>query len=224
MKARRLHPSSPKRQPRHGLASGLQRGQPAQRGATLFFVLMAMAIMLIASVALIRSINSSMSMAGNLAFKRDLINQADQAVVAAMAALDPAGALGSATARATSASGSNYSATRLPGNDQGIPDALLSDTAFATVGLAANDITVAGQGVTVRYVIDRLCQNNINEGASTADQIAAACTVGPSPDARGGSASDPNVAKRPSQVLYRLSVRVTGPRNTQVFLQSTLAL
>lgn len=223
MKAHRpLHPTAWSRT-RPGRAGGLRR---CQRGATLFFVLMAMVIMLIASVALIRSINSSMSMAGNLAFKRDLVNQADRAVAAAMAALEPAGALGSTAARAANVSGSNYSATRLDVNDQGIPQALLSDTAFAAVGLAANDITVAGQGVTVRYVIDRLCEagSTINEGTATAQQIAAACAVGPTPDARGGSASDPNVALRPPQVLYRLSVRVTGPRNTQAFLQSTLAL
>lgn len=222
MKAHLLNPSA-KRRCRRGMTSNWQR---CQRGATLFFVLMAMVIMLIASVALIRSINSSMSMAGNLAFKRDLVNQADRAVAAAMAALDPAGALGTAAVRAASVIDSNYSATRLDVNGQGIPLALLSDTAFAAVARVANDITVAGQGVTVRYVIDRLCQtgSSINEATSTAQQIAAACAVGPTPDARGGSASDPNVALRPPQVLFRLSVRVTGPRNTQAFLQSTLAL
>lgn len=199
---------------------GLVRGRQCQRGVTLFFVLIALVIMLIGSVALMRSFNASLFMAGNLAFKRDLVNQAERAVVVALADFDAAGALGTAALRADSLPARNYSASILATNAQGIPQALLSDAAFAGVGQAANDITIADQGVTLRYVIDRLC----NATGSEVTLGTANCTVGPTPDARGGSASDLNVATLPSQVLYRLSVRATGPRNTQAFFQTTLAL
>ncbi|MDP1647407.1 MAG: hypothetical protein Q8M01_04300 [Rubrivivax sp.] len=185
----------------------------------MIVTLLALVIMLIGAVALMRSFNSSLFMAGNLAFKRDLVNQAERASAVVLPQLTT-GALNTLAARAASSTALNYSASVLGANDQGIPNALLSATGFAAVGVASNDIVVADQGVTVRYVIDRLC----NGAGSEVTLGAAACTVGPTPDARGGSASEMNRATLPPQVLYRLSVRVDGPRNTQAFFQTTFAL
>jgi type IV pilus assembly protein PilX len=195
------------------------RAAPAQRGVIMLVTLLALVIMLVGAVALVRSFNSSLFMAGNLAFKRDLVNQAERASAVVLARLDTGG-LNTRAARAASSVALNYSAAMLPTNDQGIPLALLSGVTFATVASAANDIVVAGQGVTVRYVVDRLCNavgNEVTLGTAN-------CTVGPTPDARGGSASDINVATLQPQVLYRVSIRVDGPRNTQAFFQTTIAL
>lgn len=208
----------PVQAPRRGPAPGPAR----QRGVVMIVTLLAMVILLIGAVALVRSFNSSMFMAGNLAFKRDLVNQAERAVPVVMAALNT-GALSTVAGRSAHAAASNYRASMLPTNDQGIPTALLDDTEFATVGQAANDIAVADQAVRLRWVLDRLC----SEVGSEVDLTAPGnfrCTVGPTPDARGGSASDLNVATQRPQVLYRLSVRVDGPRSTQAFFQTTLAL
>jgi Tfp pilus assembly protein PilX len=194
----------------------LQR--PAQ-GVVLLFTLLAMVIMLIGAVALTRSFNSSMFMMGNLAFKRDLVNQAERAVAVVVADLET-GVLSNLADRADHVPARNYRAQRLPTNAQGIPTALLNTAEFTAVGMASNDIPVAGQGVTLRYVIDRLCSDI---GAETVLGTAG-CAVGPTPDARGGSASDPVVATQQPQVLYRISVRVDGPRSTQAFFQTTLAL
>lgn len=191
-----------------------------QRGVVMVVTLLALAVMLIGAVALVRSFNTSLFTAGNLAFKRDLANQAERAAAAALTQFEAGGALGTMAERAASSTAVNYSAQMLPTNAQGIPTALLDATAFAAVGVADNDITVADQGVTLRYVVDRLCNNTGSEVTLTS----ANCTVGPTPDARGGSASDLNVATLQSQVLYRLSVRVDGPRNTQAFFQTTFAL
>lgn len=189
------------------------------RGVVLLFTLLAMVIMLIAAVALARSFNSSMFMTGNLAFKRDLVNQAERAVAQVVTDLQT-GTLSALADRAAHVPARNYSAQRLATNAQGIPLALLNDTAFAAVGQVANDIPVAGQGVTLRYVVDRLCN-----GPGTEVVLGlAGCAIGPVPDARGGSAGDPIVATQQPQVLYRISVRVDGPRNTQAFFQTTLAL
>jgi len=199
------------------------RGHAAarQRGVVMIITLLALVIMLIGSVALARSFNTSLLTAGNLAFKRDLVNQAERASAAALNRLTGTGALSTLAARAADSTALNYSADMLPTNAQGIPNALLSATAFAAVGVASNDIVVADQGVTVRYVIDRLCNA---AGTELALGPAANCSVGRSPDARGGSASEINRATLPPQVLYRLSVRVDGPRNTQAFFQTTFAL
>jgi hypothetical protein len=187
----------------------------------MIVTLLALVIMFIGSIALARSFNTSLFTAGNLAFKRDLVNQAERASAVVMGQLTGAGALATEAVRAADSTANNYSADTLPTNDQGIPNALLNDAAFAAVGVAGNDIVIAEQGVTVRYVIDRLC-NAV--GTELALGPAANCSVGQSPDARGGSASEISRATLSPQVLYRLSVRVDGPRNTQAFFQSTFAL
>lgn len=184
-----------------------------QRGVVMIITLLALVIMLIGSVALARSFNTSLSMAGNLAFKRDLVNQAERAAAVVLPQMTT-GALSLEATREASAIALNYSASMLPTNDQGIPDALLNVADFEAVGMSGNDIVVNDQGVTVRYVIDRLC-DPLDPGR---------CSIGPSPDARGGSASEINRASLAPQLLYRLSVRVDGPRNTQAFFQTTFAL
>ena len=68
----------------------------------------------------------------------------------------------------------------------------------------------------VRYVIDRLC-------LATGEFSEASCEVTTSDTDEGGSSwlRKPGAEKRP---VYRVSVRVTGPRSTQAFFQSTFAL
>jgi type IV pilus assembly protein PilX len=196
-----------------------------QRGVTLLFGMIALVVMLIGAVAMMRSMQTALLMSGNLGFGRDLTNQAERATVAA-SALFNTGALATEVPRITSLVGSNYSATILPTTAQGIPTALANETQFAAVGTVANDITVAAQSVTVRYLIDRLCTN-----ATAADL--SHCTLQESLKLRGGSTSQQTRAETdtvggagalPPQTVYRLTVRVTGPRNTQAFYQTTFAL
>ena len=51
-----------------------------QSGFVMIVTLLALVIMLLASVALIRSTDTNLVIAGNMAFKRDLINQAERAI------------------------------------------------------------------------------------------------------------------------------------------------
>jgi type IV pilus assembly protein PilX len=197
----------------------------AQRGVVMLFGLIALAIMLIGAAAMVRSMNNSMFSAGNLGFKRDMANQMERAVDAVSRELS-GGTLATETTRQASVTASNYSATLLASNAQGIPTALLSDTAFAGVANSSNDITVSGQGITVRYVIDRMCASS---GAADSTH----CTMADDPVAGGGGGSGANSAAYTTsggsgaikqRVVYRLSIRVTGPRSTQAFFQSTMTL
>lgn len=190
-------------------------GRHAQRGAVLLFALIALVVLLIGTVALMRSMNTSLFTAGNFGFKRDLTNQGERAM-ATVLDLVQTGALGSAAAREASAAARNYSASILPTNGEGIPLALLSDAAFAAVGLAANDISATDMGVTVRYVIDRLCV-----AAGPASPGTCAVT---SPPPQGGSNGTKDDDELPTQFVYRVSIRVDGPRRTQSFFQSTFTI
>jgi type IV pilus assembly protein PilX len=184
-----------------------------QRGVVLIFALLVLLILAIGAVAVLRSVGNSLTSSGNLAFHRDLVNQAELAVASVMTEFKTnALPLGGVTT--ASLVGANYSAQALPTNPQGVPTALLDDTIFATVGTAANDLVGATPDVKIRYVIDRLC--NAAGGASSPHCVQSSALP------TGGST--PNLTSAllpPSATVYRVSVRVSGPRQTQAFLQTT---
>lgn len=202
------------------------RGAARQQGAVLLITLVILAVLLISGVALVRSFDTSLFQAGNIAFKRDLVNQGERVVPAVVTAFD-AGPLATAAARANSVPARNYSATILPSNAQGVPLALLDDDQFALVATAANNISVPEQGVTISYVVDRQCSSaglDSNLGSSECILADGGVPAGGSdylwrraenPGAGGGAGAVPQ------QVVYRISIRVDGPRNTQAFLQTT---
>jgi type IV pilus assembly protein PilX len=196
-----------------------------QTGVILLYGLLALAIMLIGAAAMVRSMNTSLLGAGNIGFKRDLTNQAERGAADALARLQT-GALATVIVRESHSTNNNYSATILPTNAQGLPTALFSDAAFAAVGIGSNDISVPEQAITLRWVIDRLCT-----ATGTAD--ASRCTMANDPAPVGGSGSDlinaidtttGGAGALQRRVIYRLSVRVTGPRSTQAFFQTTVTL
>ena len=185
----------------------------------MLFGLVALAIMLIGAVAMVRSMNTSLFNAGNLGFKRDLTNQGERAIAAVLTQLQT-GSLVNEVSRQSSSTTLNYSASALPTNAQGLPTALITDSAFTTVGATSNDIPVTDQAVTVRYVVDRLCDT---VGVASADQCVMAADPFPlsGPPSQTAIAEDTALGRR---VIYRVSVRVTGPRNTQAYFQTTLTL
>jgi Tfp pilus assembly protein PilX len=184
-----------------------------QRGVVLIFTLIVLLILTIGAVALMRSMNTSLSSSGNMAFRRDLTNQGEWAISKVLDNFS-SGAMTGLTG--TSNSAANYSAIMLPTNPQGVPMALLNSATFATVGSSANDINGASADVTIRYIIDRLCTATGAPSAALCSQAAAAPT--------GGSGGPNAPVTPPSSTVYRLSVRISGARSTQVFLQTTFTM
>lgn len=185
------------------------------RGVALVITLIALVVLLIGSVALLRALDTSTALAGNLAFRRDLTNQGERAI-AEVRQQFLSGGLSSATARETGLATANYVAARLPANDSGVPLVLLNDDAFAAAGMsAANDLVDGQAHVTLRYVIDRLCT-----AAGPFDE--ATCVAAPATGDTGGTdwLRKPDGEAGP---VYRVTVRVDGPRATQAFLQTTFA-
>jgi Tfp pilus assembly protein PilX len=188
------------------------RRQRRERGVVLLICLIVLVILLAGGVAVMRSMNTTLSSAGNLAFKRDLVNQGEQAAVKALA-LFSTGALSAVGADYNDAKASNYSAVSLATNDRGIPLALLKDSLYDAK--AADTIVRTADSVKIRYLIERLCNTSGASSKST-------CVYAPATtDVRGGSVQESGRPPPPKALVYRLSVRVDGPRDTQVFLQSS---
>ncbi|MGH8460232.1 MAG: pilus assembly PilX family protein [Stenotrophobium sp.] len=190
-----------------------------QRGIATLITLIALLVMTIAVLALVRSSDTSALIAGNLAFRRDLTNQAQLAMSQASAAFTSAtGVLNTETAREADQPKANYSSTMLAAPtsnpSQGIPNVLLvSDSTFdSNTSFTAGNLT--DNGVTLRYVIDRLC-------SATGAPSAATCVQGQQTSDKGGTAG---IQKAGGTFIpvYRITIRVSGPRNTQAFYQATL--
>lgn len=206
-----------------------------QRGTVLLLTLIVLVVLLLGGVALVRSFDTTLLTAGNIAFKRDLVNQGERVVPTVIGPNGifqaAAGALSSADARGLASLANNYSATILPSSPQGVPLALLDDTAFGAVAAEANDIVSADGSTKVRYVIDRMC--NVTGPDTTLGAANCIRADGNAPLGGtnfqlinpGGASADGSLAGAlTQQVIYRISVRVDGPRNTQAFLQTTFAL
>lgn len=216
-----------------GRRSGARGG--SQSGVVLLFALISVLIVMIAAVALIRSFNASLFSAGNIAFKRDLQNRSDLAIQAAMADFRTGGLLAGSTARQQNVAAANYSASALSAsqvNNQNIPLALQRPPqSLQSAGFTKPAPAMVDQ-VTYYYVIERLCDapgdeivlgtarclvaNERQKDASAKDQTGAAAQTS------GSCGSGPCRSAVPLGVVYRISVRVSGPRNTLSFFQTTL--
>lgn len=189
-----------------------------QHGIIMVIALITLAIMMIGAVAALRSMNATLAGAGNVGMKRDMANQAE---VALRKAMDNLNALTSPNADDTSR---NYSAVMLPVTPEGIPTVLVgaNPATLDGKGNASNVVNLTSASaygsytapnVTMYYAIDRLCQSG---GA-----FATTSCLTPSNVAQGGNSN----INLPTNVkpLYRVTVRVDGPRGAQSFYQATMS-
>ena len=191
----------------------MHNSKAGQRGVVLIFTLIILLILTIGAVALMRSLNTSLYGAGNLAFRRDLMNQGELAVANVIAEFKT-GDLSTSSSTLNNVPADNYSATMLPSNSQGVPNALLTSGVLSAAVGTLPDLTGATSDVAIRYVIDRLCSATGTPTGALCVQSTAAPT--------GGTAGNSAVVKPPTATVYRLTVRVSGGRaGTQVFLQTT---
>ncbi len=188
-----------------------------QRGVIMVVALITLVVLLIGAVAMMRSMSNSLTASGAYGFKRDMANQGARAM-AKVRDLVVTGSLASAASRQSDNLALNYTATMLTTSAEGIPVALLADDAgFAAAGVVGNDIHVDDMQVVIRYTVDRLCTAAGPASDST-------CMIAGSPAPTGGVNGNPPPKPPPPQAVYRLTVRVTGPRNAQAFYQSTFTV
>jgi len=187
--------------------SKLRPVQSHQRGLVLIVTLLALMILLLASVALIRSTDTNLQIAGNMAFKRDAMNQAERAIPD-IQKLFTTGALKDRAAREANLANKNYFATIQKSNASGIPEEL-----FKITSSNANNIKDDTNKIEVRYVIDRMC-------LATGEVTEEKCSLGST------NVTDfQPVDKEEGEYfpVYRISVRAIGPKNTEAYMQATFS-
>jgi hypothetical protein len=192
----------------------------AQSGIVLFIALIVMVALSLAAVALVRSIDTTNAVIGNLGFRMSSILPANLAVESATAALFPAADPGGVVHipdPTVDLPAENYFASRQGGEDpRGVPVVLKTASAAAALAKALPpvDAGAGGQPTKVSYVIERMC---VNPGPVTP----ANCNRLPPKGVTGDTANDPALIPPPSP-YFRVTVRVDGPQNTASFLQAML--
>jgi Tfp pilus assembly protein PilX len=186
-----------------------------QRGAVLFIALIVLVAMTLASIALIRSVDTATLGAGNLAFKQSAVQASERALAMASGFVDssaaPQGFLVTGSNGNTDNNAHNYRASIQPADDFGVPTILASRAAFDAV-YGGTNFFKAATGEELRFLVDRLCTQ---PGAYSDDYCA--MTFRPPP---GGDEAARNLVAPIPQ--FRVTVRADGPRNTVLFLQTVI--
>jgi len=193
-----------------------------QQGVALFFALIALVVMMLAAVALIRSVDTDTSVAGNLAFKQSATISADAGIETAFKTLKTGGINKELNSTANAALG--YYATS---EERNLTGTLTQPAAFSwddsNSALAEGTDMENGKdssGNTVRFVVERMC----HRAGSTSPSD---CLSGESLDTGGKQPGGPCVVNclKPQPVfspIYRITARVQGPKNTTSYVQAYL--
>lgn len=196
-----------------------------QHGVVLFIALIVMVAMSLAAIALIRSVDTTNLLVGNLAFRQSSILPANLAVEHAAAALfaDAAPTGVPTIDPTTDLPAENYYSTWQANDDaRGIPKPLQTKNDWGSFGLA-KQLVDNSTGLNIRYVIERMCLAGAN-GIQPSPQF---CDMLPPKQNPGTTVHDCSVdpggcPKLNPIPFYRVTIRVDGPQNSTSFLQAML--
>ena len=191
-----------------------------QRGVVLFLALIALVALSLAAVALIRSVDTSTLIAGNIAFKQSATNSADAGVESAIAWLKGVQSANSNINVLTNAAH--------PFNITNTANGYYSNAntidlfADATWNISTIPAVTDSSGNTVSYIIERMCRNG-----DVAIQNADCLFSDPLKDRNGKEVKLSQdickgdgcpVAGQTPQI--RITARATGPKNSVSYVQA----
>ena len=187
-----------------------------QRGMiSTLIAIVVLVVTLLAAVALMRSVDTSNTIAGSLTFRQGVVQEAERAYVDAIQNIN----FGEPTSDSDLAASGYYAepqtATARPDGD--IPNILVNGTTTSIRTVPA--LATVNNDDTVTYVVERLCPVAGPAGPTT-------CIV-PGASILGGSVSNQSKDNGPPFVsgayaAFRLTVKVTGSKGTSGYVQTIL--
>jgi Tfp pilus assembly protein PilX len=194
-----------------------------QRGVVLFIALIVLVAMTLAAIALVRSVDTSTVVAGNLAFKESTIQAADQGTDQAVQWLNANTGTGTLNNDNLAVAGNimYYSSGQLASgaNWWTVPAAWAGFSGSAFTDTSGNQIYI---------VIHRMCtQPNTTYNGNGAGGVANICSLyfPASGASTGGSMSVGSFTFQGNPNLYyRITSRVQGPRNTFSYIQTMVTM
>ena len=201
-------------------------GMKKQRGVALFFALISMLAIMLAAVALVRSVDTSTIISGNLAFQQAATASADSGTEAAITWLAATEAANIATNYLTNAAHPFNINAPTSGYYSNLNPALSLTTSSGTYikwdDTDSKLVATDSSGNTTRYVIQRMCRT-----ASVAVQSADCMLSTASQDNNGQNIQLPQevckgtgcpAAGQAPQI--RITSRTTGPKNALSYVQA----
>jgi len=205
----------------------LRRRLPAwhrQNGVVMLVALIVLVVMTLAGIALMRSMDTSNLIAGNMAFKQAATHSADIGVESAIAWLEQNSATNNLDVTVAAA---GYSASTDNNANYPLGDAFWSKlepsgvchlNQFGQGCISSPEPNANGNRVS--YMIQRLC-------AATGNRNGAGCSVVAGTVVSSGNnegAGEEQLSSSFAAVYYRITVRVIGPRNSVSYVQSIISL
>ncbi len=189
-----------------------------QRGVTLVITLIVLVAMMLASIGLIRSVDTANIVAGNLSFQEAAVHSGDAGIEVAVAWLE-----------ANAANGGLWNDNQAAGYHSFIenPAATQSwDDYWTNVLQPWGVITLApdAAGDTVSYVIHRIC----GAKGSPTDPSTGGCASSTQMVAANSGATSQGAGQAAlfavTQQFYRITIQIKGPRNTLSYVQAVVVL
>ena len=203
--------------------SRLLASRLVQRGTALPIALVMVTVMAMASIGLVRMIDSSTLLARNASFQRDAVNRNQIAIRTAIGEFEAEAGKHFAMLKNTEADalgqagGFAYSAIALPTDSAGVPLAIKDDASFVAAfgALASTSAIASGEGMQTVYLIERLC--SLQEPAAD-NHCAMSSTRVPDNCSRCSSVSTPRTP------VFRVTARTNGPRGVEALSQALFTL
>lgn len=177
------------------------------RGVAVLVALITTFAMALSAVALTRSTFVTIAVGGNLALRQSAVFASFDAIERAVAAVYVNGAIADL---GRDDPDHNYFATGAADDDvRGVPRALQELTAYPGTAETLD----GGEGIEVRYVVERLC-------SAPGPPIIETCAL--SPPSFAAAAGFPAPGEPAPTPYYRVTVRADGPGGTRVLVQAML--
>jgi len=196
-----------------------------QGGAILFIALIVLVAMTLAGIAMIRSVDTALGIAGNMAFKQATLQGADRGVKSAFDWLV-------ANSTGTTLQNTNNVVGYFSSRTATEPDWFDSANWTNSVTLP-NEFGQVGNpdaaGNVVRYIIHRMCNcadvpYNANCAGSTTANVCGLYYPSSGGTAGGSMSVGSAQFEGIPQIYYRITTRVDGPRNTVSVVQVTVLI
>jgi Tfp pilus assembly protein PilX len=180
----------------------------------LFIALIALVTIMLAAVALMRSVDTTTVISGNLAFKQAATASADGGLENAVTWLKTTGA--SATTDPFTDALNAFNRTSATAGYYSNADPALDLAAGSTWAASASaDAGTDPSGNTMRYIIQRMCRTS-NQLLSESNCLFSDAQS----DTNTKNTGDPTPVIGGKHPIYRVTVRAIGPRNTTSYIQA----
>jgi type IV pilus assembly protein PilX len=175
----------------------------SQRGVSMLVVLVLLIVMLLGGLTFTRMTQVTTLAGGNAAFRAAAVQASDVGLDQAFAQVR------GITAPETAVSGWYFPTIQADTNNDNIPD---------TADFDQGQAVTVGQ-YTVNYVVERMCDTAIVSDPSRQCLVK---RIAPSSEGKGSRSEDKEALDPPTATQYRVTMRVTGPKSTQTFVQTLI--